>query len=97
MAKKTKASKQLDKEIAHSYKVYQDKLFRGLVSATPIDTGQAQRGWKEVKQMSKIVGTNKKEIIIRNDVAYIQRLDEGHSSQQPKGFVKQTINKTRKP
>lgn len=97
MAKKTKASKQIEKEIAHSYKEYQDRLFRGLVSATPIDTGQAQRGWKEVKQMSKIAGTNKKEIIIRNDVPYIQRLDEGHSSQQPKGFVKQTINKTRKP
>lgn len=97
MAKQTKASKQLDKEIARSYDSYQGRLFRALVSATPIDTGQAQRGWKEVKDMSKLVGTNKKAIVIRNDVAYIQRLDEGHSSQQPKGFVKQTINKTRKP
>jgi hypothetical protein len=97
MAKQTKATKQLEKEIAHDYDSYQGRLFRALVSNTPIDTGHAQKGWKDVKDMSKLIGTNKKAVIIRNDVPYIQRLDEGHSSQKPSGFVKQTINKTRKP
>jgi len=94
---KSKATRQTEKDIAHDYDNYQTRLFRELVRKTPIDTGQAQRGWKEIQDMGKLIGTNKKAVIIRNDVAYIQRLDEGHSSQAPKGFVEKTIKQTRKP
>ena len=95
MARQTKATRQTQKEMARDYDQYQTKLFRDLIRKTPIDTGQAQRGWKEIQEMGKLVGTNKKAVIIRNDVPYIQRLDEGHSSQAPKGFVEKTIKTTR--
>jgi len=49
---------------------------------TPIDTGQARRGWK------------KRTDSVRNDVPYIGRLERGYSRQAPKGFTKQAIRAT---
>lgn len=97
MARRTKATRQIEKDIAHGYDLYQDRLFKDLVRKTPIDTGQAQRGWKQIQKMGNLIGTNKKAIVLRNDVPYIQRLDEGWSSQAPKGYVEKIINTTRKP
>jgi len=91
-----KAMRQLAREIGHDADQYQQKLFRNLVRETPIDTGNAQKGWRNVKDMSSLVDTNRTAIVIRNDVPYIQRLDEGHSSQQPMPFVKKTIDNTRR-
>lgn len=90
-----KATKQLDAEIGRDLDQYQRNLFLNLVKDTPIDTGNAQRGWKNVAEMKSISGTGQSKIVIRNDVPYIQRLDEGHSSQKPTGFVKQVIQRTR--
>ncbi len=94
---RTKATRKIEKDIARDYDVYQDRLFRDLVRKTPIDTGQAQRGWKQIQKMGNLIGSSKKAVVIRNDVPYIQRLDEGHSSQAPKGYVENIIRTTRKP
>jgi hypothetical protein len=93
---KTKATKQLEKEMARDYDKYQRNLFLNLVKDTPIDTGQAQKGWKNVSDMSDLLGTGKTKVVIRNDVPYIQRLDEGHSSQAPKGYVEKVIKRVKK-
>tara|TARA_R110000796_G_scaffold37011_5_gene93688 strand:- start:1023 stop:1316 length:294 start_codon:yes stop_codon:yes gene_type:complete len=97
MAIFNKATNDVLKEIAIDYDKYQQRLFSNLVSSTPIDTGNAQRGWKNVSEMSKLIGTGKKAVVIRNDIAYIQRLDDGYSRQAPKGIVGPVLNKTRKP
>lgn len=94
---KTKASRQLIRELGHDYDQYQRNLQLALVKQTPFDTGNAQKGWRSVGKISEVINTNKSKIVIRNDVEYIQRLDEGHSSQAPANYVEQTIQKTRKP
>ena len=91
-----KAMRQLSREIGHDLDQYQQRLFQNLVRETPIDTGAAQKSWKNVKDMSSLVNTGRNAIVIRNDIPYIQRLDEGHSSQQPRPFVKRTIDNTRR-
>lgn len=93
---KTKASKDLGREIGHDYDQYQKRLFLNLVSGTPIDTGHAQKGWRQVGKISDVINTGTDKIIIRNDVEYIQRLDEGHSGQAPRGIVQPALTKTRK-
>jgi hypothetical protein len=99
MGYSSKTTKKLLKEIAHDYNQYQDKLFANLVRGTPIDTGDAQRGWKNVFEISKLIlsGSKNKKVIIKNDVPYIERLDKGSSRQASKGIVKPAFNKTRKP
>ena len=92
----TKAGKKLLKEIARDYNEYQDRLFTKLVTLTPIATGQAQRGWKNVEKMGKVIEKGAKKIVIRNNIPYIERLDNGWS-RQAKAIVKPAINKTRKP
>jgi len=94
---KTKAAKKLDQEIGHALDKYQQELFKNLVRLTPIDTGQAQKGWREISKMSALLDTNKTRVVIRNDVPYIQRLDDGYSKQAPQGIVKPALQKTRKP
>ena len=93
----TKAGKLLLKEIARDYNEYQTRLFTNLVSSTPIDTGQAQRGWKQVEKMGKVIEAGGKKIVIRNDIPYIERLDKGWSGQASNGIVKPVLNRTRKP
>ena len=91
-----KAMRQIAREIGHELDQYQQRLFTNLVRETPIDTGNAQKGWRNVKEMISMVNTGRTGVVIRNDVPYIQRLDEGHSSQQPRPFVKRTIDNTRR-
>lgn len=99
MGYSSKTTKKLLKEIARDYDSYQRKLFTNLVSGTPIDTGDAQRGWKNVFDISKLIlsGSRNKKVVIKNDVPYIERLDKGSSRQASKGIVKPAFNKTRKP
>lgn len=93
----SKTTKELMKEIARDYDKYQRRLFTNLVSSTPIDTGQAQRGWRSVFEMSKLIMTGGKKVVIRNNIPYIERLDKGSSRQAPNGIVKPVLNQTRKP
>ena len=46
---------------------------------TPIDTGQARRGWRR----------NKKDVV--NNVEYITALEDGHSKQAPSGIARPTL------
>ncbi len=97
MAFRSKATRKLESEISHGLDKYQQQLMLNLVRGTPIDTGNAQKGWKETAEMSKVLGTGTSKIVIRNDVEYIQRLDEGHSRQAPRGIVQPALQRTRKP
>ena len=51
---------------------------------TPFKTGRARKGWQ-----NRVGSTG---AIINNDVPYIQRLEDGYSSQARRGFVKQGIS-----
>lgn len=52
---------------------------------TPIDTGRARRGWRRT--------LTPKGASIHNPVPYISHLENGSSSQAPKGMIKPSINK----
>lgn len=55
-----------------------------VVPRTPIDQGQARRGWQQ-RQSGK-------NVYVENNVPYIERLERGYSRQAPRGFVKQAIS-----
>lgn len=93
---RTKAGKQLADDVSRDLDQWQGKLFQKLVQLTPIDTGQAQKGWKDVYPASRVAKTGQSRVIIRNDVEYIQRLDEGWSRQAPRGIVQPAIDQTRR-
>ena len=50
---------------------------------TPVDTGEARKGWKRA-----VVGDY---IYWTNGVDYIRRLEYGHSKQAPNGMVRITL------
>lgn len=87
-----KTSKAMKKFVADEIDLFTDDLLKNLKSnrpakpgtgKTPFKSGRASRGW------------NKQNNIVKNTVPYINRLEEGYSRQQaPRGFVKQSINKT---
>ena len=58
-------------------------LVKKLAEATPVDTGEASKGWKI--QGSSIV----------NDVEHIEYLNQGSSKQAPAFFVEKTVLATR--
>ena len=58
-------------------------MVQSLVEETPIDTGEARRGWKIVKTESGFR--------ITNDVDYINELNEGSSQQAPSNFIEYTL------
>lgn len=65
-----------------------DDLRDELKRRTPVDTGKAQRGWKQRHRRNRST--------VSNRVKYIQRLEDGHSKQAPQGFVDQSINKIKR-
>jgi len=60
-----------------------------LQAVTPVDTGEARKGWKNKKHrsLSGEVGE------IYNEVEYIDTLNRGHSKQAPKYFIEQVLTK----
>lgn len=56
---------------------------------TPVDTGQARNGW----QLDVSQPLNPK---ITNPLPYIGRLNDGHSSQSPAGFIDAIADKHRR-
>ena len=88
-----KAIKGLAKDISQFVDGFTDDLLKNLKSKqratpgsgkTPYKSGRASSGWNK-----KANGT------IQNKVPYISRLENGYSKEQaPKGFVKQSINKS---
>jgi hypothetical protein len=57
----------------------EESLVKKLEEATPIDTGEASKGWKRTN-----VG-------IENSVEYVNTLNAGSSLQAPEYFVERTI------
>ena len=83
----------LDKQISSIVDKVTDDLFdelrnRNAKIRTPVDKGNARDGWKLSK--GRRVNT------ITNSVPYIERLDEGHSKQAPKGIIKPTVDAIRR-
>lgn len=56
-----------------------DDVKRVAADETPVDTGQAQRGWRRKKQE------------VLNNVEHITFLEDGHSKQAPSGIARPTI------
>lgn len=56
-----------------------DDVKRVAQDETPVDTGQAQRGWRRKKQE------------VLNNVEHITFLEDGHSKQAPSGIARPTI------
>lgn len=73
---------ELRKVVDDTKKEVLDTLVTEIKPRTPIDTGNARRGW------------TKRRDTVRNDVPYIERLEGGYSKQAPRGFTKQAINAT---
>jgi hypothetical protein len=58
-----------------------------LQDRTPVRTGRARRGWTASESGPKYRGR-----YLENKIPYVIYLDEGHSRQQPKGFIKRGID-----
>jgi hypothetical protein len=56
-----------------------DDVKKVATDETPVDTGQARRGWRRKKQG------------VLNNVEYIEYLEDGHSKQAPSGIARPTI------
>lgn len=56
-----------------------NEMVTELKQRTPVDTGLAQSSWKTTD--------TEKGVDVRNDVEYIQRLNEGSSKQAPAHFI----------
>lgn len=83
-------------------------LFGELIQTTPIDTGRARAGWSmdarnggdapplkssSYRPKSPMPPKGVPFIIIYNNVEYIVRLNEGHSTQAPAHFVEMAVDK----
>lgn len=87
--------KNLKAEVGRDLDQYVDDLMQNLRTHTPIATGNARRNW--VKKFDKRkLGNDSKYTLARNDVEYIERLDEGWSGQAPRGIVEPAVKRTRK-
>jgi hypothetical protein len=61
-----------------------------LVRVTPVDTGEARKGW-EHRMVPELDGTDG--AVIKNDVDHIVQLNQGHSKQAPKFFIEQVLSR----
>jgi len=55
------------------------KVMKKLAELTPVDTGEAQRGWRVVNDA------------IVNEVEHIEELNNGSSQQAPKRFIERAL------
>jgi len=63
-----------------------DELLVQARKFTPIDKGQAKRGWRKEKSF--------RQTSIVNRVPHIQALEDGHSKQAPNGITKPAVRET---
>lgn len=73
----------INKERTALLKKAADELAAKLAVVTPVDTGEAMRGWNTAVIDGKVY--------INNDVPHIAILNEGHSKQAPAYFVERTL------
>lgn len=62
-----------------------------LKQVTPVDTGEARRGWRTRKFRDANDGLI--DAVIENKVKHISYLNNGHSKQAPKYFIEQVLMK----
>jgi hypothetical protein len=67
-------------EIARIKTTLMSEVRTEVAGRTPIDTGQARRGWQQRNTTT-----------VENSVPYIGKLEKGYSRQAPNGFVRQGI------
>lgn len=79
---KKEIQEQVKKLVSDIQETYQSEVRK----RTPIDTGNARRGWQK--------RTKSGNAVIENQVPYIERLEGGYSRQAPRGFVNQAVNAT---
>jgi len=63
-----------------------DRLEAGLAAATPVDTGRTRKRWERENRAGGV-------IVIGNASRAIRPLNDGSSTQAPKGFVEREIAK----
>jgi hypothetical protein len=71
--------KEFEKEYQRQRKEKMKDLMASLVEATPIDTGEARKGWYLTDDS------------INNDVEYVKDLNQGTSRQAPARFIEKTL------
>jgi len=76
---KLNLEKELAKEVQKIKQTKMDILVKALKDATPVDTGRARDGWYHDKTL------------IRNDVNYVEELNQGTSKQAPVHFIERTL------
>lgn len=90
-----KLVKQLSKEIDDDLRSFNNDLHQMLRATTPIRTGNARSGWKNIYRPGNI-GRGTEIPLQENRVPYISALDDGWSRQAPRGIVDEAVRKTRK-
>ena len=75
----------LESESAETTRRIGEDLFVSIKDLTPVKTGRARDGWKNV--------SNREYTTIFNEVEYVVYLEEGTSTQAPNGFVKVSIKR----
>jgi hypothetical protein len=76
---KLNLNKLISKEVSIIKEKKIQKLLSELKQATPVDTGKARDGWY-------FTGSS-----IRNDIEYIDELNQGTSKQAPAYFIEKTV------
>ena len=86
-----KAMKQLEREKEAFIDGMTDELLVQARRFTPVDKGQARRGWRKEKSF--------RQTSIVNRVPHIDALENGHSKQAPNGIttpaVRETLRRTK--
>lgn len=95
MSQSNRVIRQLRSEIDSDFRSWLGELEHQLRATTPIRTGQARQGWRNVYGGGFGRGGGSYPLF-RNDVPYIDRLDKGWSQQAPSGIVEEAVRRTRK-
>lgn len=112
MASRAAVIAALRRKVAQRCWTIQTNAHAELTVATPVDTGNARANWQATLDAPPLdvvtVSTGAMESpskdfdaarlrFVSNNVAYIQRLDAGHSKQAPAGFVRAALAKAVQP
>lgn len=73
-----------------------DELLKNLKDATPIDEGRARDGWKITVSREDTL-SDEAEVIIENNVPYIDELNRGSSKQAGPRFIERETMKLFEP
>jgi|15BtaG_2_1085339.scaffolds.fasta_scaffold16778_3 hypothetical protein len=89
-----KTLKQILAEIGHDFEQFNKAYISELKAVTPVAKGTARRGWRSVYRNQ--LGKQTNYPVIKNDVPYIDVLEQGHSKQAPRGIINPANKRTRR-